>query len=59
MTFEKDKIKDNSKSKILEINSLKKENQNLNNRLTLYKNKIRKNVNNSTKNNFAKITRRS
>jgi len=42
INFEKDKIKDNSKSKILEINSLKKENQNLNNRLTLYKNKIRK-----------------
>ena len=42
ITFEKDKIKDNSKTKILEINSLKKENQTLNNRLTLYKNKIRK-----------------
>ena len=42
ITFEKDKIKDNSKTKILEINSLKKENQALNNRLTLYKNKIRK-----------------
>ena len=39
---EKEKIKDNSKSKILEINSLKKENQQLNNKLTLYKNQIRK-----------------
>ena len=39
---EKEKIKDNSKTKILEINSLKKENQQLNNKLTLYKNQIRK-----------------
>lgn len=39
---EKEKIKDNSKSKILEINALKKENQQLNNKLTLYKNQIRK-----------------
>ena len=42
ISFEKDKIKDNSNSKILEIKSLKKENQTLNNRLSLYKNKIRK-----------------
>jgi hypothetical protein len=42
VTVEKDKIKDNSKSRILEINALKKENQQLNNKLTLYKNQIRK-----------------
>ena len=42
VNYEKEKTKDNSKSKILEINSLKKENQQLNNKLTLYKNQIRK-----------------
>ena len=42
VNYEKEKIKDNSKSKLLEINSLKKENQQLNNKLTLYKNQIRK-----------------
>ena len=42
VTVEKEKIKDNSKSRILEINALKKENQQLNNKLTLYKNQIRK-----------------
>ena len=42
VSVEKEKIKDNSKSKILEINALKKENQQLNNKLTLYKNQIRK-----------------
>ena len=42
VNFEKEKIKDNSKSKLLEINSLKKENQQLNNKITLYKNQIRK-----------------
>ena len=42
VNFEKEKTKDNSKSKILEINSLKKENQQLNNKITLYKNQIRK-----------------
>ena len=42
VNFEKEKTNNNSKSKILEINSLKKENQQLNNKLTLYKNQIRK-----------------
>ena len=42
VNFEKEKTSNNSKSKILEINSLKKENQQLNNRLTLYKNQLRK-----------------
>ena len=42
VNIEKEKIKDNSKSKLLEINSLKKENQQLNNKITLYKNQIRK-----------------
>ena len=40
--LEKEKKEDNSKSKILEINSLKKENIQLNNKITLYKNQIRK-----------------
>jgi len=42
VNFEKEKTSNNSKSKILEINSLKKENQQLNNKLTLYKNQLRK-----------------
>ena len=42
VNIEKEKIKDNSKSKLLEINTLKKENQQLNNKITLYKNQIRK-----------------
>ena len=42
ITFEKDKIKDNSKSKILEINSLKKENNTQNNSINIYKNKKKK-----------------
>lgn len=42
VNYEKEKTKDNSKSRLLEINSLKKENQQLNNKLTLYKNQIRK-----------------
>ena len=39
---EKDKTNNNSKMKLLEINSLKKENQQLNNKISLYKNQIRK-----------------
>ena len=42
VNLEKEKKEDNSKSKILEINSLKKENLQLNNKLTLFKNQIRK-----------------
>jgi len=42
INIEKEKANNDSKSKILEINSLKKENQQLNNKLTLYKNQIKK-----------------
>ena len=41
-TIEKEQTEDDTKSKILEINSLKKENVELNNKLMLYKNQINK-----------------
>ena len=42
LNIEKDKIKDNNKSSQFEINSLKKENQELNNMIIEYKNQLRK-----------------
>ena len=41
-SFEKEQTEDDTKSKIFEINSLKKENIELNNKLSLYKNQINK-----------------
>ena len=43
LNIEKEKANNDSKSKILEINSLKKENQQLSNKLILYKSQIKKN----------------
>ena len=52
-TIEKEQTEDDTKSKIFEINSLKKENVELNNKLMLYKNQINKTeAENKTVNKF-------